>query len=70
MKLKFLYALGLFLCLSTFASSNECIRHCPKSTIPSAQPVTSARSEANLSATTEEEGSDHSLTPLIRLLYI
>jgi hypothetical protein len=28
MKLKLLYTLGLLLCMSTFASSNECVRHC------------------------------------------
>jgi hypothetical protein len=29
MKLRFLYTLGLLLCLSNFASPNECARHCP-----------------------------------------
>jgi hypothetical protein len=29
MKLKFLYTLGLLICLSNFASPNECARNCP-----------------------------------------
>ena len=70
MKLKFFYILGLFLCLSTLASSNECVRHCPKATIPSAQPARNSQAEATLPATGEEEESNHSFSPIIRLLYI
>jgi hypothetical protein len=70
MKLKFLYALGLFLCLSTLASSNECIRHCPKMAKPSVHPVKDGQAEATLSATIEEEESRHAFSPIIRLLYI
>jgi len=70
MKLKFFYVLGLFLCLSTFASSNECVRHCPKATIPSAQPARNSQAEAALPASVEEEESNLSSNPIIRLLYI
>jgi len=70
MKLKSLYALALFLCLSTLASSNECIRHCPKTAKPTVQAVKAGQAEANLSATTEEEESRHAFSPIIRLLYI
>jgi hypothetical protein len=70
MKLKFFYILGLFLCLSTLASSNECIRHCPKATIPSAQPAKNSQAEASLPATGEEVESNLSSSPIIRLLYI
>ena len=72
MKLKFLYALALFLCLSTFASSNECTRHCPKTASPSVQPVPRNQPDA-ASAVTEkeqEEQADYSPFPLVRLLYI
>jgi hypothetical protein len=73
MKLKFLYALALFLCLSTFASSNECTRHCPKTTAPRVQPVPGNQPDAASAAATEkeqEDQADYSPFPLVRLLYI
>jgi hypothetical protein len=69
MKLKFLYALAFFLCLSTFASSNECTRHCPKTTAPRVQPVAGNQPDA-ASAANGEEQADYSPIPLVRLLYI
>jgi hypothetical protein len=72
MKLKSLYALALFLCLSTLASSNECIRHCPKAKAasPSAQPAKNSQTEAAAAIAQEEETTFDSPGPVIRLLYI
>jgi len=70
MKLKSLYALALFLCLSTLASSNECIRHCPKAANPSAQPAKNSQTEAAAAIAQEEETTFDSPGPVIRLLYI
>jgi hypothetical protein len=73
MKLKSLYALALSLCLSTLASSNECIRHCPKAatpSTPSAQPAKNTRTEAAAAIAQEEETTIDSPLPVIRLLYI
>ena len=72
-KLKFLYALGLLLCLSTVASSNECTRFyrrtsgkgCSASApCDAAAPTLSASSDA-----TGETDHAPSLT-LVKLLYI
>jgi hypothetical protein len=70
MKLKFLYILGFALCLSTFASSNECIRHCPKTIAPSARPATNSQAEAAATVAQEEEMEIASPGSIIRLLYI
>jgi hypothetical protein len=71
MKLKFLYVLGFFLCLSTLASSNECVRHCPVTANPTLSPVKEVRTgEPGAATTEEEEGSAHQFSPIIRLLYI
>lgn len=79
MKLKFLYALGLLLCLSTVASSNECKRsnECTRLFHPTAGKGHIAACACDgkapsVSASTEADGeTDHaySLT-LIKLLYI
>lgn len=73
MKLKFLYALGLLLCLSTVASSNECTRlfhpmagkgHIAACACDGKAPSLPASSEAD-----GETDHAYSLT-LIKLLYI
>ena len=77
MKLKLLYTLSLLLCLSTLASSNECIRHCPSTTGPaSAGPSASSLTtgqDKSATVTAEEEdepAADRLALPLIKLLYI
>jgi hypothetical protein len=78
MKLKFLYTLSLLLCLGTFASSNENIRHsCPPEAKAGNKPavmVPACRATTQESARVTDEDSreaadNYSLT-LIKLLYI
>jgi len=63
MALKFLYALGLFLCLSTVASSNECMRHCNGN-------ETKVPVVTQTVAPSQEEEADNTPNALIHLLYI
>jgi hypothetical protein len=74
MKLRFLYTLGLLLCLSNFASPNECSRHCPLAAwpvTPSTAPAASATEPAAAAATQTASGQGESNSPtLIKLLYI
>jgi hypothetical protein len=68
MALKFLYTLGFLLCLSTFASSNECTRYCagrgPKSATGEKVSV------AQQPVPSQEEEADTAPNALIHLLYI
>jgi len=59
MQLKFLYALGFLLCLSTLASSNECTRHC-------------AGNGTKVSEVSEvsESAAQHPAPSILQLLYI
>ena len=61
MQLKFLYALGFLLCLSTLASSNECTRHCAGNGTK-----VSAVSEVSES----ESAAQQPASSIIQLLYI
>lgn len=74
MKLKLLYTGCLLLCLSTIASSNECVRSCHhtagKIAIPGVSP---AAPDQHMAAAAEEagsEGAQHTAPTLIKLLYI
>jgi hypothetical protein len=63
MQLKFLYALGFFLCLSTFASPNECARHC-------AGNGTKVSAAVRQPTPPQEEEAERAPAALIQLLYI
>jgi hypothetical protein len=84
MNLKILYTLGLLLCMSTFASSNECARNCHDTGkkdntgkiihLPATAPAPSLVSDRDKAATSEDnpsagEDKAYALT-LIKLLYI
>ena len=83
-KLNLLYTLGLLLCMSTFASSNECARNCHDTGkkdntgriihLPAPAPVSSLVNNRDKAATSEDnpsagEDKAYALT-LIKLLYI
>ena len=75
MKLKLLYTGCLLLCMSTIASSNECLRYCHHPAGKIAIPGVSAASTdgQNTAVTAEEAGGDTSpatAPTLIKLLYI
>ena len=65
MQLKFLYALGFLLCLSTLASSNECTRHCAGNGTK-----VSASAAQQPAPSQEEEAGTAPHDALIQLLYI
>ena len=85
MKLKLLYTLGLLLCMSTFASPNECARDCHRTAggtgtgkimnLPAPASASTLVTDRDKAATTSEDngsaGEDkaYALT-LIKLLYI
>jgi hypothetical protein len=78
MKLKFLYTLSLLLCLGTFASSNECIRHsCPaeakggnKSAAMAPTCGATVQESARVTDEDSREAADNYSLTLIKLLYI
>ena len=78
MKLKLLYTGCLLLCMSTIASSNECLRYCHhtvgKIAIPGVSTVIPGKHLAEVpEETSEETGSEgprNTAPTLIRLLYI
>jgi hypothetical protein len=81
MKLRFLYILGLLLCLSNFASPNECAKHCPLApsstgqaasaaqaaspVTPSTAPAASAPEPAAAAATQTASGQGESNSPTL-----
>lgn len=75
-KLKFLYTGCLLLCMSTIASSNECLRYCRhtagKIAIPGVSTVIPGKhlAEAAEEAGSEAEGAQNTAPSLIKLLYI
>ncbi|HEY6899893.1 MAG TPA: hypothetical protein VI233_04595 [Puia sp.] len=68
MKQKFLYILGLLLCLSTFASSNERARNCGH-VCPQAAAAAKAAATPSISGEVSEV-SNVSQLPVLRLLSI
>jgi hypothetical protein len=74
MKLKLLYTGCLLLCMSTIASSNECLRYCHhtagKIAIPEVSTVIPGKHTAEATEETDSEGAQNTAPTLIKLLYI
>ena len=74
MNLKLLYTSCLLLCMSTIASSNECLRYCHhtagKIAIPGVSTVIPGKHTAEAAEEADSEGPQNTAPTLIKLLYI
>ena len=74
MQLKLLFTGCLLLCLSTIASSNECLRYCHhtagKIAIPGVSAVSSSQHAAEAAAKAGAEEAQNAAPTILKLLYI